>query len=311
MTKSTESKAPMPRRTLCGALMATVAAGALALGAPGAAQADTVVRVGFPNQTEQAMLGYMAALILERQLGFTVELAPNLGGTAIGQRAIIEGAIDVFPDYTGDALANQLQEDPITDPMEAFERVATQYDERFDITWLAPTAFNNTYALAVKRDKAEELGLATISDMEPHAGDWRLGSSVEFAGRPIDGYPGMIAHYGFDFGAIRPMDIGLMYSSIDAGEVDVIVAFATDARIELVELQVLEDDKYFFPAYNAAITVRNELLDRHPEIREAIDAVIATLDTDTQISLNARADIEQVPIDRVAEEYLRSIGAID
>lgn len=301
----------MQTKTTSRAATGMLAAAGLLLAATASHAQDRTVKVGFPNQTEQAMLGYMAALIIERKLGMNVELAPNLGGTAIGQTAIIEGAIDVFPDYTGDALANVLKEDPLTDPAAAYERVASQYQERFGITWLAPTPFNNTYALALKRDTAEERGISTISDLAPHAPEWSLGSSVEFAGRPIDGYPGMTAHYGFEFGSIRPMDIGLMYTSIDAGQVDVIVAFATDARIELVNLKVLDDDKYFFPAYNGAITVRNELLEEHPEIREAIDSVIATLSTETQIALNARADIEQIPIDRVAEDYLREIGAID
>lgn len=301
----------MHMKTQSRAFAGMLAAAGLLVAATASNAQDTTVRIGFPNQTEQAMLGYMAALIVERKLGMNVELAPNLGGTAIGQTAIIEGAIDIFPDYTGDALANVLKEDPLTDPAAAYERVASQYQERYGITWLAPTPFNNTYALALKRDTAEELDISTISDLEPHASGWSLGSSVEFAGRPLDGYPGMTAHYGFEFGSIRPMDIGLMYTSIDAGQVDVIVAFATDARIELVNLKVLDDDKYFFPAYNAAITVRSELLETHPEIREAIDDVIANLTTETQIALNARADIEQVPIDRVAEEYLREIGAID
>lgn len=257
------------------------------------------------------MLGHMAALIVERVHGLTVELSPNLGGTAIGQQAIIGGALDVFPDYTGDALANVLGEDPITDPDAAFERVADRYAQEYDIVWLAPTAFNNTYALALARDTAEELGIETISDLADHAGDWTLGSSVEFAGRPIDGYPGLIDAYGFDFGSIRPMDIGLMYTAIDSGQVDVIVAFATDARIELLNLKVLEDDRLFFPAYNAAITVRAEALDRHPEIRETIETVIGGIDTQTQIALNARADIENIPLDRVAEDYLREIGILD
>lgn len=272
---------------------------------------DAPVRIGFPNQTEQAMMGYMAALIIEKKLGLEVELSGNLGGTAIGQQAIIEGALDVFPDYTGDALANVLKEEPLTEPTAAYERVASQYKEKYNIVWLAPTKFNNTYALALKADKAEELKIATISDLAPHAGGWSLGSSVEFAARPIDGYPGMAKAYGFEFGTIKPMDIGLMYTSIDAGQVDVIVAFATDARIGKVGLKVLDDDKFFFPAYNAAITVRGELLEKHPEIGPAIDEVIGAIDTETQVRLNARADIDNIPVDVVAEDYLREIGAIE
>lgn len=300
------------RRGLSRLAAATAAAALLSALVPASVEAqDRPIRIGFPNQTEQAMLGYMAALIIERQLGLEVELTPNLGGTGIGQTAIIEGALDIFPDYTGDALANVLKEDPITEPMAAFDRVASQYQELYGITWLAPTQFNNTYALALKSELAAERSIATISDLEDHAPDWRLGSSVEFAARPIDGYPGMVGAYGFEFGSIRPMDIGLMYTSIDAGQVDVIVAFATDARIGLVGLTVLEDDKFFFPAYNAAITVRNEVLEQHPEIAEAINAVIANIDTETQIALNGRADIDNIPLDVVAEDYLREVGAID
>jgi osmoprotectant transport system substrate-binding protein len=276
-----------------------------------AAAQEAPVRIGFPNQTEQAMIGYMAALIVERQLGLEVEISGNLGGTGIGQQAIIEGALDIFPDYTGDALANILKEAPLTEPAAAYERVASQYKEKYDIIWLAPTKFNNTYALALKADRAAELNISTISDLEPHAGAWSLGSSVEFAARPIDGYPGMAKAYGFEFGSIKPMDIGLMYTSIDAAQVDVIVAFATDARIGKVGLRVLDDDKFFFPAYNAAITVRGELLAKHPEIGPAIDAVIGQIDTETQVRLNARADIDNIPVEVVAEDYLREIGAIE
>lgn len=282
----------------------------IASGLSSAAMADAV-RIGFPNQTEQAMMGYMAALIVEKKLGLEVEISGNLGGTAIGQQAIIEGALDIFPDYTGDALANVLKEEPLTEPAAAYDRVASQYKEKYNIIWLAPTKFNNTYALALKSEKAAENNIKTISDLEAKAAEWSLGSSVEFAARPLDGYPGMAKAYGFEFGSIKPMDIGLMYTSVDAGQVDVIVAFATDARIGKVGLTVLDDNKYFFPAYNAAITVRGELLEKHPEIAPAIDAVIGAIDTETQVRLNARADIDNVPVEVVAEDYLREIGAIE
>jgi glycine betaine/choline ABC-type transport system substrate-binding protein len=292
------------------ATSALVATALIAATVSHSAAQDKPIKIGFPNQTEQAILGYMAALIVEKKLGLEVELAPNLGGTAIGQQAIVSGALDIYPDYTGDALSNVLKEDPITDPAKAYERVAQQYKEKYNITWLAPTKFNNTYALALKKAKADELKIATISDLKDHAADWTLGSSVEFAGRPLDGYPGMAKAYGFKFGTIKPMDIGLMYTSIDAGQVDVIVAFATDARIEKLGLKVVDDDKYFFPAYNGAITVRDEVLKAHPEIAEAINSVIGNLDNETQTKLNARADIDNIPLDKVAEDYLKEIGVL-
>jgi glycine betaine/choline ABC-type transport system substrate-binding protein len=268
------------------------------------------VKVGWTTDTEQTILGNMTALILEKKLGIAVERVGNLGGTGIAHQAIIDGAIDIYPDYTGDALANVLKQDVITEPMKAWEAVRDGYAQAYQITWLKPTPFNNTYALALKEATAAELGMTTISDLAAKAGEWTLGCSVEFAGRPIDGYPGMAKHYGFEFSSVKPMDVGLMYTAIDSDEVDVIVAFATDARIGKVGLRVMADDKYFFPSYNAAITVRDAVLTANPGIREAVEAVTDTLDTPTQIRLNGRADIDGVPPETVAEEYLKEIGAI-
>jgi osmoprotectant transport system substrate-binding protein len=268
------------------------------------------VKVGWTTDTEQTILGNMAALILEKKLGIPVERVANLGGTGIAHQAIIDGAIDIYPDYTGDALANVLKQDVITEPQKAWEAVRKGYAEQYQITWLAPTPFNNTYALALKEARAAELNMTTISSLAPKAPEWTLGCSVEFAGRPIDGYPGMAKHYGFEFGTVKPMDVGLMYTAIDSDEVDVIVAFATDARIGKVGLRVLGDDKYFFPSYNAAYTVRDEVLLAHPDVKFALELATETLFTPIQIKLNGRADIDGVPPEQVAEEYLKEAGLI-
>src|SRR5262249_7700838 len=232
------------------------------------------------------------ALIIEKKLGIPVERINNLGGTGIAHQSIINGAIDIYPDYTGDALANVLKLDPITDPPKAWQAVYDGYQKDYKITWLKPTPFNNTYALALKEATAAKLNITTISGLAPQAPDWKLGCSVEFAGRPLDGYPGMAKHYGFKFGTIKPMDVGLMYTAVDSGSVDVIVAYAPDARIGKVGLRVLEDDKLFFPSYNAAITARDDVLKAHPEITAAVEAVTSTLKTEVQIKLNGRADID-------------------
>ncbi|MEX1109803.1 MAG: glycine betaine ABC transporter substrate-binding protein [Dongiaceae bacterium] len=294
------------RRSLLGGLGA---AAALTAFAP-RLRAASAVKVGWTTDTEQSILGNMTALILEKKLGIPVERIGNLGGTGIAHQAIIDGAIDIYPDYTGDALSNVLKKDPITDPQVAWQVVRDGYAENYKITWLKPTPFNNTYALALKEAKAAELNVTGISGLAPHAAGWKLGSSVEFAGRPIDGYPGMAKHYGFEFGQVKPMDVGLMYTAVDSGDVDVIVAFATDARIGKVGLRVLADDKLFFPSYNAAITVRDEVLKAHPEIAAAVEAVTGTLETPVQIRLNGRSDIDSVPPETVAEEYLKQLGLL-
>ncbi len=264
-----------------------------------------VVKVGWPNETEPAILGCMAALILERRLGFTVQRVANLGGTGIAEQALLSGAIDMLPDYTGAWLSNVLKMVPIADPKTAYETVRDQSESKYQLTWLAPAKFNNTYALALNAAAAKESKIRRISDLKLTAKTRTLGSSVEFAARPLDGYLGFVKRYGFKFGTLKPMDVGLMYSAIANNAVDIIVAYATDARIGKLNLTVLDDDMLFFPAYNAAFVVRDELIHRHPEIRSAIDAVTATLDTATQTRLNGRADIDGIDYAVVAEAYLR------
>jgi len=268
------------------------------------------VKVGWTHHTEDAIMGHMIAILLREKLGLTVETAPNLGGTGIAHDAIIAGEIDIYPDYTGDALANVLKMDPIPDPQQAYEAVKQGYLEKYDITWLAPTPFNNTYALAVKKSVAEQLNLSTISDLKEHAPEWIISSSVEFASRELDGYPGMAKFYGFEFKEIKPMDPGLMYTAIHGGDVDVIVAFATDARIGKFELTVLEDDKKFFPSYNAAPTIRNEVLNAHPEIEQTLNEVFSSLDTETMIALNGKVDMDNQNPEEVAREFLKEKGFI-
>lgn len=271
----------------------------------------TPVRVGWTQDTENGILGNMAAILIQNSLDIPVETSENLGGTGIAHEAIIEGELDLYVDYTGDALANVLKQDPITESEKAYEAVKEGYLEEFDITWLEPTPFNNTYALAVKEDVADDLNLATISDLEPQASEWIIGSSVEFANRELDGYAGMVNHYGFEFKEIKPMDVGLMYTAVSSDEVDVIVAFATDARIGKLGLKVLEDDLNFFPSYNAAPTVRNEVLDQYPEIADTLNEVFTQLDTETMIELNGQVDTENKNPKTVAEEYLKDQGYIE
>jgi osmoprotectant transport system substrate-binding protein len=294
-------KTTLSRRDFCTAAALSLAGRS----SHGYARADEVVKVGWPNETEQAILGCMAALILERKLGLKVQRVANLGGTGIAQQALMSGAIDILPDYTGAWLANVLKLPPISDPKKAYEIVRDNCEAKYKLTWVAPTRFNNTYALALKSARARQYNIKTISDLKQAAAKTTLGSTVEFAARPLDGYAGMVRCYGFKFGSLKPMDVGLMYTAIANGAVDVIVAYATDARVAKLELTLLDDDKLFFPAYNAAFIVRDNLLQRHAELKSAIEAVTATLDAATQIRLNGRADIDGIDCDQVAETYLR------
>lgn len=292
----------LSRRDFCTGAAALSLAG---LSLRGYARADEAVKVGWPNETEQAILGCMAALILERKLGLKVQRVANLGGTGVAQQALMSGAIDVLPDYTGAWLANVLKLPPISDPKKAYETVRDDCEAKYKLTWLAPARFNNTYALAMKSARARQFNIKTISDLRQTAATATLGSSVEFAARPLDGYLGMVKRYGFKFRTVKPMDVGLMYTAIANDAVDVIVAYATDARVIKLNLTLLDDDKLFFPAYNAAFTVRDDLIQKHPQLKAAIEAVTSTLDAATQTRLNGRADIDGIDCEQVAETYLK------
>ena len=282
----------------------------LFLASPSLAAEKTPITVGWPQYGEQAILGHMITILISENTDIPVKTVEDVGGTGIFHQMMNSGAIDIGPDYTGDALCNVLNQKPIANPREAWQACKEGYLEKYDITWLEPTKFNNTYALAVPAEVAEKYELETISDIRPYAENWLLSSSVEFSQRQEDGYPAMIEYYDLEFKDIRPMNPGLMYTAVASGKVDIIVAFATDARIAKFNLQLLEDDKEFFPAYNAAVTVHNDILEKYPELEPMLNEVFSNLDAETIIGLNARESIEGERRDVIAREYLESEGYI-
>lgn len=298
------------RKRMMAIVISIIIGSLCCFGASGFSAEKDSITVGWPQYGEQAILGHMISILISENTDIPVKTVEDVGGTGIFHQMMNTGAIDIGPDYTGDALCNVLNEKPIPNPKKAWQACKDGYLEKYDITWLEPTKFNNTYALAVPAEIAEKYNLKTISDIRPYAKDWLLGSSVEFSQRQEDGYPAMIAFYDLGFKNIRPMNPGLMYTAANSGDVDIIVAFATDARIAKFNLQLLEDDKEFFPAYNAAVTVHNDVLEKYPELEPMLNKVFSNLDTETIIELNAQESIEGERRDVIAREYLKEQGYI-
>lgn len=287
------------------------------------------VAVGSKDFTESIILGEMIALLLE-DAGYPVERQLNLGGTLVAHESLVSGEIDTYVEYTGTALLAILGRElpeveataatpsatPAGTPQanalaeRVYEIVASEYPEQFGVEWLQPLGFNNTYALAMRREQTEELGIETISDLVEHAGDLTFGAPQETMVRE-DGLPGLEATYRLEFGDAVGLDPGLMYSAVDNGDVDVITAFATDGRIQSMDLKVLEDDKGFYPPYYAAPVVRQELLDASPEVREVINQLAGRLDDATMTQLNFQADEEGMETSEVARQYLIEEGLIE
>jgi glycine betaine/choline ABC-type transport system substrate-binding protein len=302
----------LTRRTLIGGASAGIAMTAIAGPASILAQDDKPeLTVGSTNYTEQFILAEMCALLLE-DAGYPIQVEHNIGGTLVIHEARNAGEIDVHVEYTGSGLTvlekdvSEIREPDMT-PEEVvdavYDVVKEGYAEKFDAVWLDPIGLNNTYALAMRRAQAEELGIETISDLVEHAPDLALGGSQEFIVRP-DGLPGLEETYGIEFGSADGMESGLMYEALGNENVDVISAFSTDGRIISMDFVLLEDDKGFFPPYYASPVVRADAIDASPEIADVLNQMGGLIDNDTMAKLNLRVDEGGEEPRAVARDFL-------
>jgi osmoprotectant transport system permease protein len=269
------------------------------------AEQPDVVRVGAKAFTEQHILGELVSQLIERHTELRVERVFDLGGTGLCHSALVSGEIDVYVEYSGTALVDILKAESVPDSEAVFRTVARAYREQFDLIWLPPLGFNNTYVMAIRGAEADAKRWAKVSDLKDASQSLRAGFTSEFVERP-DGYPGLSAAYGFRFGQIIELDPGLMYTALTNGQVDVICAFATDGRLAAHGLRVLKDERSFFPPYEAAPVVRADLLRRHPEVADALMPLIKTVDGNTMRNMNLAVDGERKRPSDVARTWIES-----
>lgn len=267
------------------------------------------VVIGGKDFTEQDILVHLVAELIEAKTDLQVERKPFLGGSSVVTTSLQSGDLDIMVDYTGTGLVSVLKEDVVTDADEAYRIVKEGYDEKFSIKWLKPLGFNNTFAITMREEMANEMGIETISDLEDHAKNLSFASTQEFLERD-DGYDAMKEVYGVEFKDVKGMDPGLAYTAIKEEQVDVSVSFATDGRIPAFNLKILEDDKNFFPPYDAAVLIRNDTLEKHPELEEILNSISGILTDGEMASLNAKVDLEQKDPKQVARDWLVEKGII-
>jgi osmoprotectant transport system substrate-binding protein len=268
---------------------------------------DTIV-VGSKNFPEQALLGEILAQHLEARTHLHVERRFYLAGSFICQQAMLAGRIDTYVEYTGTALTAILHDPIESDPATVFERVQREYKQRFDFDVLPSLGFNNTFALVIRGEDARRLHLNTISEAVPYARDWRAGFGYEFMERP-DGYPGLEKAYGLRFaGPPKILDLGLLYRALLDKEVDLVAGNSTDGLIAARDLVILEDDKHYFPPYEAVPVVREDTLERYPEVRLAIAELAGNISDEEMRKMNYEVAGEGRDIEEVAREFLRSKG---
>ncbi len=260
--------------------------------------------VGSKNFTEQLVLGEIMAQQLERKLGQKVERKLNLGGTLLAHQALVTGEIDMYPEYTGTALTAILKLPPMADAARVLDQVREGYRKRWQIEWLAPFGFNNSFAIVVRGDEARRGALQTISDAARYKKDWVMGAGYEFAERP-DGFAGLVKTYGLGIkGQIETMDLGLLYQALGQRQVEMIAPSSTDGMLSVLDVKVLQDDRHYFPPYEAAPVVREDTLAAFPGIRLALAELAGKLTDQTMRRLNYELDGKHRPLAEVAREFL-------
>lgn len=281
---------------------------ALLLAMPACGRGRDRIVIGSKNFTEQDILGEIVAQQIERRTRLPVERRFHLGGTFLCHQALTAGRIDVYVEYTGTALVAILRDSSrVTDPDTALARVRASYRARFAAEWLPPLGFNNTFAMIVRSKDAAGVRTLTQAALRPRP--WRGGFGYEFMER-ADGFAGLRRAYGLTFaGSPRVMDLGLTYRALADSQVDMIAGNSTDGQIEALHLAALEDDRHYFPPYQAAPVVRAETLRRHPELRAALEELAGKIDDATMRRLNYLVDVEHRDIATAARGFLAGIGA--
>jgi osmoprotectant transport system substrate-binding protein len=288
------------RRFVLACAAVAVAVGLVACELP----RENRIVIGSKNFSESALLGEILAQHLEARLHRPVERRFYLAGTFICQQAILAGRIDAYVEYTGTALTAVLKQPSDADSGRVFATVRDQYRDRFHLDVLPSLGFNNTFAIVVRGDDARKNDLHTISDAARVAPQWRPGFGYEFMERP-DGYNGLREKYGLKFAdAPRVLDLGLLYRALLDNQVDLVAGNSTDGVLSAHDLVILEDDKDYFPAYDAVPVAREDSLTRWQGMREAIAELRDSI-TDTEMrKMNYEVDVNHLDIADVAKEFL-------
>jgi glycine betaine/choline ABC-type transport system substrate-binding protein len=285
--------------------LALLVACSVALLSCSSSHADRIV-VGSKNFTESFILGELIAQQIEAHTNLKVERRFYLAGTYICQQAILAGRIDVYPEYTGTALTAILKQGISRDKQDVYQRVKSEYERRFGLTLGPAFGFNDTFAMEVRGEDARRLNVKTLSQATQFAPQWRAGFGYEFMERP-DGYRGLVATYGLHFAEQpRIMDLGLLARALKDRQIDFAAGNATDGLIPALDLVALEDDRHYFPPYEAVPVIREQTLQSHPEIAQVLADLGGKISDEEMRKLNYAVDVQHRDTQDVVREFLKS-----
>jgi len=271
---------------------------------------DRIV-IGSKNFTESLILGELMAQQIEAHSQLEVERRFYLAGTYICQQGVLAGRIDMYPEYTGTALTAILKQNVSGDEAAVYRQVKSEYEKRWGLTLGPGIGFNDTFAMEIRGEDARRLGLKTLSQAAAYAPQWRAGFGYEFMERP-DGYRGLAAAYGLRFAEPpRVMDLGLLARALQDRQIDIAAGNTTDGLIPALDLFVLADDRHYFPPYEAVPVVRQETLQRHPEVAQALAGLAGKISDGEMQQLNYAVDGQHRDAKEVVNEFLRAKGLVN
>jgi osmoprotectant transport system substrate-binding protein len=264
--------------------------------------------IGAKNFTEQVVLGELLAQHIEAVTGMKVERRFYLAGSYICNQALLAGRIDAYVEYTGTALTAILKQPVDKDPDRVLATVRRLYLQRDQVVVTPPLGFENTFAMVIRGDDAQRLHLTALSQAGRYSPQWKLGVGYEFEQRP-DGLPGLQQAYGLKFdGSPRLMDLGLLYRALNGRQVDIIAGSSTDGPIKAFHLTMLQDDKHYFPPYQAVPLVRQAAFDRWPQLKPAFDSLAGKVTAEQMQTMNEAVDGQHRDPADVVREFRQAHG---
>lgn len=267
------------------------------------------IQIATKPMTEQYILGEMLKLLIEENTDYTAEITKGIGGgTSNIQPAMEKGEFDLYPEYTSSGWVMVLKHDAgeVSDE-EILDKLKEEYEEQFNMTWVGLYGFNNTFAVAVRKEAAEEYQLKTTSDLADVSGELVFGGNPDYIERE-DGFGLLCSTYGLDFKEVRDIDIGLKYEAMEQGDIDVTNGFTTDAQLSRDDITVLEDDKHLQVNYFCSTVVRKEALENYPGLEDVLMKMDGILTDKEMASLNYQVEVEGQDEAKVAEAFLKEKG---
>lgn len=269
------------------------------------------VKIATKPMTEQLILGEMLSILIQENTDLNVEITKGVGGgTSNIHPALIKGDFDLYPEYTGTAWNNILKKNEYPDDETLWNTLTDEYDAQFGLKWVGMYGFNNTYTLALRKEIADKYNIKTFSDMARYTPEITFGANPDFYERE-DGYQALCDAYGFSFKDHMDMDIGLKYNALNSGEVDVINAYTTDGQLSVADAVSLTDDKGFFKNYYCGTVVREDTLEKYPELEGVLKKMDGIITNEEMSKMNYDLEVNNRDEHDVAMEFLKSKGLIN